>query len=119
MRGMRILPMLAAVLDRTRERCVARVEHPADIELLDIQGMKAHRLRENALKRDLAGLVSDGCLAAQAFTSSGERFFAPAAVTPFFGELTALPAPFLSAAAMSVFSQVKVPLPASPGSRPK
>ncbi len=114
------------MLDRSRERCIARIDRPTSIRTNrgprmggKIEIRKAHRLRENALKRDLAGLVSDGCLAAQAFTSSGERFFAPAAVTPFFGELTALPAPFLSAAAMSVFSQVKVPLPASPGSRPK
>jgi hypothetical protein len=107
------------VLDRARERRVAGIKHPADIELLDVQVGKAHRLRENALERDLAGLVSDGRLAAQAFASSGERFLPPAELTPFFGELTALPAPFLSAVAMSVFSQVNVPLPPSPGSRPK
>ena len=80
---------------------------------------KAQRLRQNALERSLASGVADGCLRVQAFASSGERRLPPAEATPFFGELTALPAPFLSADAMSVFSQVKVPLPPSPGSRPK
>jgi hypothetical protein len=64
---------------------------------------ESQRLRENALERNLAGRVSDGCLAVQAFASSGERFLPPAEATPFFGALTALPAPFLRADAMSVF----------------
>ena len=107
------------VFNRARECCVARIK-PRIIPRFDARIRrrcsrigeigKAQRLREDAFERDLTCGVTNGCISIHA--RLGSR-------TAFFGALTALPAPFLSAAAMSVFSQLKVPLPPSPGSRPK